>query len=91
MITAVLSQLSVRDALRFQGANRRAQHLVTGMRSYKAVTTHASECLTAVFRMNISDTVRFADIYYTMCMPLCEMCASSGSCMYLPTLTRCCL
>lgn len=91
IIHGILSQLTVRDTMRFRNVNRRGRQLVDNMVEYRTVTTHASSCFQAVFRTRISDTLRFADILRALYKQCCEKCDRAGEYIHLPTLTRCCL
>ncbi|OIW26352.1 hypothetical protein CONLIGDRAFT_706522 [Coniochaeta ligniaria NRRL 30616] len=87
----VVSQFTIRQAMRFRSVNHRARQVVDNMLEYRAVTRHARACFEAILETRMSDTLRFADVFRAMCMQQCEKCNRAGQYIHLPTLTRCCL
>lgn len=87
----IFNALDIRSALKFKLVNRKAREIITATREYRLAITHGFGALTVIVRLNLVDTLGFADILHALETRSCAFnCGRTGSHLFLPTLSKIC-
>ncbi|RKU45592.1 hypothetical protein DL546_007750 [Coniochaeta pulveracea] len=83
--------LDVESCINFRQVNRWTRAVVSSMPQYRAVATHALECLCAVLKTGLGSAFTFTDLYDCLCSSTCIGCHRQfGTHVYLFTMVRYC-
>lgn len=82
--------LDIQSAFELRQVNCRARAVVTGVYEYRAIATHATGALSALFRTRMAKHIELRSLYKTLTEKWCVICGRFGGFLFIPTATRCC-
>lgn len=91
LLLKVCLKLDIGSLFRLRQVNIRSRQFVTGIFEYRAVATHATAVLLALFRTNMAKHITLLKLYQPLTEKWCVTCGEFGGFLFIPTAMRCCL
>lgn len=92
VLSMIVLNMDVRSCLAFRSTNRNARQIVSHLREYTVVATHAVEAIQTIVKTDVCGIITIGDVYRLLCSKSCHLCLKDGRANYisLPLIARIC-